>query len=264
MSNDNTQLQIPIRSHGWQGESTGVYLSSSSSVGPRFHRWFVMLLVGFAAATSRQVIAQEKLPERDAHICRADMAGLETDSLSPAPMPSDFEDRVVDLYLRKLDPRKMYFQQADVDRLRRNAKGLQRQLRRGDVSFMDEVLRVYQQRVREYDEVARQFADAKLDFTIDETINLEFRSLPYSVSVVESHDRWRRWTKYELLACRLPGETVEQKRQRMKKRYTRFFNQVITADRDDVLEEFFCAVTAVYDARGTYMSPKTVDSFNTW
>ena len=222
------------------------------------------LLIALSLAGTSTCLAQEDIAERDAQICRAVMAGLEADSLWPDPMPSDFEGRVVDLYLRELDPRKMYFHQSDVDRFRQAAKGLQRQLRRGDVSFMDAVLRVYHQRVREYDEVARQFADAKLDFTLDETINLEFRSLPYAVSVVESHDRWRRWTKYELLVCRLPGESMDQKRERMKKRYTRFFNQVVTADRDDVLEEFFCAVTAVYDARGTYMSPKTVESFNTW
>ena len=203
----------------------------------------------------------QEVRDRNANICRTVMYQLEARHIAPVPMPSEFDHEVVDLYLRTLDPRKMYFHQSDVDKFREQARGLARQLRGGDLSFMNAVLKVYRQRVREYAEVAREFSDAKLDFTVDEVIDLDFQNKPYSVSVVESHDRWRKWTKYELLACRLPNETMAQKRERMKKRYTRFFNQVVNADRDDQLEDFLDVVAKVFDTRSGYLSPKSLDSF---
>ena len=144
-------------------------------------------------SVARTLAAQDDVPDRDANICKSVINAFEQQHISPTPMPSEFDQAVVELYLRRLDPRKMYFHQADVDRFRRNAKNLNRQLQRGDVSWLDDVLKVYRRRVRQYDEVAREFVDAELDFIIEESIDLDFENKPYAVSVVESHDRWRKW-----------------------------------------------------------------------
>ena len=257
---DVTRTPIPQKVHRWQGGPTDARDGAVPSVVSRCYPW-LFFAFAFHLALPCLLKAEETTADRDADICKSVIIALEQKHMGPAPMPSEFDQAVVDCYLRKLDPRKMYFHQADVDRFRQNATDLQRQLRRGDVSWMNDVLSIYHRRVREYDAVARRFADAELDFTIDETIDLDFPNKPYAVSVVESHDRWRKWTKYELLACRLPGETMNQKRRRMKKWYTRFFNQVVTADRDDEMEDFLNVVVKVFVTGSGYMSPKTVDSF---
>lgn len=188
--------------------------------------------------------------------------GRLTDCQLSQRIQPEFEPAVMELYLTQLDPRKIYFHQSDVEDLQEQAKALHRQLRHSDFSLMDSTLRIYQQRMRQSTAMALKLLESDFDFTVDESIDLNYRARPYCDSDDAIRDRWRKATKYELLAGRWPGESRRQQIERMRRRYRRVQTQVAEANREENVEVFLNAVAQTFDPHSCYLSATTVDSFN--
>ncbi len=204
---------------------------------------------------------QEAADFDEAETCRAVFGTLERTHINLLMMPADFEQSVVQLYLRKLDPRKMYFLREDVAAIRHCARGLQVQLRRGDLTVVNKSLEIYRNRVRQQTAEARAMLKQEHDFTVDESISLNYRRRPYCLTEFELNERWRKTIKYELLAGRLPDETREQTIARLQKRTDRAIANLEAADREGDVELFLQAVAQTYDPHSSYLSPTTLDHF---
>jgi carboxyl-terminal processing protease len=199
--------------------------------------------------------------DEEREICKGVMSMLPDNALSLTPMQSDVQRLVIRRYLAALDPRKMYFDQPDVDHFLAKAAGLDEKLRSGDMQLAYEIYELYRRRVHERVPPALEFLKQPQDFMSDESLDVDVRSWNYCASVVESSQRWQQWTKYELLWTRLPGESIAQRAKRIEQRYKRLMRDVDETDDDDLLEMFLNCVVKSYNPNAEYLSEKTLDMF---
>lgn len=208
--------------------------------------------------------------------------------------------RAFDLYLKALDPMKIYFTQADIDAFRAAYQSnLGTMIKKGDLTPAFAIYNRFIQRVDERCNLAHQILDSKLDFTTDEYLVLDKDLLDYPKDEVEIYDRMRKEIKAKILsqeaadADEAKEEAEEKEKQeegqegtsaeeasnepdaevatadtvvetpieKLHRRYNSMHKRIHQVSNDDILEIFLTAVANAYDPHSSYMSPKTFENF---
>ena len=182
--------------------------------------------------------------------------------LSGDRLNDEYSARAFGIFLKTLDPMKLYFLQSDIDEFSTSKTQIDDMVRQGDVSLSYTIFRRFLKRVDERLANVDQILTEEFDFTTDEVIVTEPDATVYSKDAAEAKERWRRQIKYSLLVLEEDGKTREEA---LKQLYTRYHSNARrwhqTTD-DRLLELFLTSVTSSYDPHTTYMAPSTLENFN--
>ena len=145
----------------------------------------------------------------DRHVSLAVTSMLRKDHLSRHPLDAEMSERCLKMFLRDLDPLKVYFYQSDIDAFSKYKDTLDEAAQRGDVGFAYMVYKTYLARVDERLKMIDELLAAKHDFTVDEEMVVDKDLLAYPKTPAEAFDRWRKRIKYDLL--QLKADKAEEK-----------------------------------------------------
>ena len=203
--------------------------------------------------------------------------------LNQPQLDDDYSRKLLDLYLEALDPTKRYLTRDDVARFRQYETVLDDSLKAGNPSFALDVFSTWKQRVAERNAQAVKLAQQSFDFTKDEELITDPDLLEWATAA-ELDDRWRRSIKARILQARLDAEENADdetaflrgsdsttgnladdaeriERKRLVRRYTNEARETAKKGESDALELFLTAAGNVFDPHTTYMSPKTLEEF---
>lgn len=226
-------------------------------------RWLpALIIIVLLAADNRPAQAELDGPgARDHQVARAVTLMLRRDHLSRQPLDDQMSQRCLTNLLRSLDPMKLYFDQADVDKFSLSAKNLDDQLKKGDVSFAHDVYNVYLQRVKERVALASAILAQEHDFTVDEVMVNDAKLAQYAQNSADAENRWRKRVKYDLLRLKLEDVEGDAAREKLLKRYNSLQKRAEQTSNDELLEMYLTALTSSFDPHTSYMSPQTLDNF---
>lgn len=186
---------------------------------------------------------------------------LRRDHLTKHALDDEIGRRCLEVFLDSLDPWKLYFYQADVDRFRARENQLDDLFRQGDIGFAYEVFRVFLQRVDERLAAIDQLLAAQHDFTLDEEMVKDRDSVSYARNEAEAYDRWRKRIKFDLLVQKADDVSMEEAVKKLSQRYHSFAKRMHQTDDDELLEMYLTAMTSSFDPHTTYMSPRRLENF---
>ena len=66
-----------------------------------------------------------------------------------------------------------------------------------------------------------------MDFTVDEYLAVDREEAPYATSLAELDEIWRKRIKNSVLSLKLTGDTGEEIREKLSKRYRNQLSQVL-------------------------------------
>ncbi len=201
------------------------------------------------------------LPER--HISRMVSRLLLRDHLSSAPLDDTISERAFDKFLKFWDPLKLYFTQQDVNEFAANRKLLDDQVRSGNTEFAHKVFdRFVKRTVERVQTVDDLLANHEFNFEEDEVFITDGDKVSYPANAAEATDRWRKRIKYDLLTQMADDKTLEEAKERIRKRYHSYARRISQTSEDELLEVYLTSITSSYDPHTTYMSPGTLENFN--
>ncbi|MEZ5942986.1 MAG: carboxy terminal-processing peptidase [Planctomycetaceae bacterium] len=182
--------------------------------------------------------------------------------LSRAPIDDAISTKLLDAYLKALDPAKLYFLQSDIDEFSKSRLILDDELKEGNVQFGYDVFQRYRERLDAQTELAFKLIDEQsFDFTLDETLETDPEKISWAKSADEMQDRWRKRLKFEFLQAKLDEKDLEETRTRLHKRYR---NSQLLIDKYSTMEQletYLTALTTCFDPHSQYMSPRTWEDF---
>lgn len=186
---------------------------------------------------------------------------MRREHISKHPLDDEISRRGFDMYLKSIDPWKLYFNQADVDEFAKQRDNLDDMLKSGDVSFGYTVFQRYLDRVDDRLKLVHELLKEPHDFSIEEEFVTDPESAHYAKNEQEARERWRKRLKYDLLV--LKGEKTEGQPalDKLARRYQSFSKRMHQTDGDDLLQIYLTAVTSSFDPHTTYMSPGALDNF---
>ncbi len=176
----------------------------------------------------------------------------------------DFRQLLPD-FIGELDSHHMFLLTSDQDALTaRFGERLAKDLRYlGNLDAAYEAFRVYKERVTARVTWIQLELAKETDFTVNEEFQWDRTKAPWPATAEEANDLWRKRLKFELLQELLNKKTIEVARENVRKRYDRLQHSLEEIDSEEVQEIYLSALAAMYDPHTAYMSPSTLDDFNT-
>ena len=187
---------------------------------------------------------------------------LRREHLSRKSVDDEKSQRALELFIKMLDPVKLYFTAADIAEFEKSANDLDDMVVAGNLDFAQKVYARYLDRFDERVAMVDQLLNMDHDFTVDEAYVADPKKLTFAETKEEAFDRWRKRIKYDLLLLKLEKVEGEKAKERLNKRYHSLAKRLRKENNDKVLELFLTAVTTSFDPHTTYMSPATLESFS--
>ena len=178
--------------------------------------------------------------------------------------------QVFDKYLDRLDSNRAYFLATDVQALDEKYRfSLDEALKQGDLEPAFDIFNLFQKRVIDRMEYVLAFVDhglETLDFTVDESLEIDRENAPWPRNCDEMDDLWRKRIKEWTLGMLVNGREIDEIEETLGKRYRNRLRQLMQTKRETRSEEAFQtyinAFTNTYDPHTEYFSPRNYAQFN--
>ncbi len=210
----------------------------------------------------------KKPTARDREVGKLISRLMQTQHLSKRKIDDETAKRGFELFVKRLDPIKVYFTQADIAEFKKRSSNLDDEMLKGEYTTAFDIFKRFMQRIDERVKVAHELIDAKHDFTIQETMQTDPDNYDFPKGASEARDRWRKRIKYNLLLENNKSQSDKEKandrrkpKQILKDRYTAFSKRMRQYDNEDVVELFISAMTGGFDPHTSFMSRATYENF---
>ncbi len=178
------------------------------------------------------------------------------------PLDDNLSGKMFDQYLKALDPEKLYFLQADVDRLGADRTRLDDAILNEDLRAPFEVFNVYERRVAERLTYARTLLQKGFDFRSDENLLIDRKSQARPTSEAQLQDLWRKHVKNDWLRLKLAGKDDKAVVAILDKRYESAFKRLGKTTSADAFQAFMNAYTMAIEPHTNYMGPRAAEDFD--
>ncbi|MCF7816953.1 MAG: carboxy terminal-processing peptidase [Kiritimatiellales bacterium] len=220
--------------------------------------------------------------------------------LNQLPLDEDIARSAFDLFIDSLDPSRSYFLQSDIDAFSAKAGTLDKELRKGDITFAKEVFAVLMERIDNRTDFTKKLLEKGFDTSKSETFLWDRKDAPWPKDEAEWDDLWRKRVKNEYVA-RLVSEQVYKEEEQaaatntiasaetsatnitasaggaeedgledanlspdefIMARYKQFKLTMESFDEEMLLQRYLTSFSQVYDPHSDYMSPSSVEDFD--
>jgi carboxyl-terminal processing protease len=220
--------------------------------------------------------------------------------LNQLPLDTGVATNAFDLFIDSLDPSRSYFLQSDIDAFKKEASGLSKRLRKGDVSFATEAFDVLLERIENRTAFAEKTLEKGFDTSVDEMFLWDRKDASWPKDEAEWDELWRKRLKNEYIARLVSKEvyaddeeiassntvdsaetittninlSVEDEydedaenanlspEEFILERYKQFKLTMESFDEEMLLQRYLSSFSHVYDPHSDYMSPSSVEDFD--
>ena len=218
------------------------------------------LLVTDLAADDTETFGQPSRSEKT--VSRLIAKLMQRDHLSRKPLDDKISQRAFDMYIKMLDPMKVYFLQSDVDEFSSKWRdSIDDNMEKGEYEIAFEIYKRFLQRVDERSQLAVELVDSTFDYTLDEEIATDKEDVKFATNDDEVRDRWRKRIKYNLMVLKNDKDSKVDPKEKLKKRYDAYAKRMHQTDNGDVVEMYVTAITTSFDPHTAYMSKESFENF---
>jgi carboxyl-terminal processing protease len=177
------------------------------------------------------------------------------------PLDDAMSSRILDRYLKTLDPDRVYFMQSDIDTFNSVRLLLDDAIRQQNLAAPFAIYARYSQRLRDRLTEARALLDKGFDFEKNESYRYVRTDVPWAKSEDELRDLWRKRVKNDWLRLKLAGKDDAAIRETLGKRYDLALTNSNRAKSDDVFQLFMNAYAESIEPHTSYLGPRAAEDF---
>jgi len=183
-------------------------------------------------------------------------------SYKPVTLDDALSARIMDRFIKSLDPDRVLFLQADIDRFMSDRSEIDDAIERKDLKIPFAIFNAYEQRVVDRMTYARNLLKQGFDFSVQEDYSVLRDKEPWPQSEAESNELWRKRVKSDWLRLKLGGKADAAIRETLDKRYANTLEGVYKFKSDDVFQSFMDAYATSIDPHTDYFGAAASADFN--
>ncbi|PKQ42349.1 tail-specific protease [Pseudomonas sp. YY-1] len=229
------------------------------------------LVLGFsalplAAKTTTATSWDYLQPDRDQVIASLNVVELlKRHHYNKPPLNDERSIQIYDNYLKLLDPSRSYFTAADIAEFNQWRTKFDDLLKSGDLEPGFTIYRRHLTRLEERLNFALGELGKgvdKIDFTIDEELQVDREKAPWAKDRAELDELWRKRVKDEVLRLKIAGKETKDIQELLTKRYKNQLARLKQTRGEDVFQAYINAFATTYDPHTTYLSPDNAENFD--
>ncbi|OCP03071.1 MULTISPECIES: carboxy terminal-processing peptidase [unclassified Ensifer] len=226
------------------------------------------LLLGAFLAIAHSAYAEVALPpvleplKQQAQAAQLSAKFLTRFSYKPVPLDDALSAKIMDRYIKSLDPDRVLFLQADIDRFMSDRSEIDDAIKRKDLNVPFEIFNAYGKRVVDRMNYARSLLQQDFDFGAQETYSVLREKAPWPQMEAETNELWRKRVKSDWLRLKLGGKSDAAIRETLDKRYANAIDRARKYKSDDVFQLFMDAYTTSVDPHTDYFGATASADFN--
>ncbi|WP_454855002.1 carboxy terminal-processing peptidase [Rhizobium binxianense] len=183
-------------------------------------------------------------------------------SYRPVALDDALSARIMDQFIKSLDPDRVLFLQADIDRFMSERSEIDDAIKRRNLKIPFAIFSVYEQRVVDRMNYARNLIKQDFDFSAQENFSVLRDKEPWPQSEAESNELWRKRVKSDWLRLKIAGKNDAAIRETLDKRYENTLERVYKSKSDDVFQSFMDAYATSIDPHTDYFGTAASADFN--
>ena len=125
---------------------------------------------------------------------------LERGHYEPKNLNDSFSSNVFDDFVDILDPTKRYFLASDIREFEKYRFQIDDEIKNTDITFFNIVYQRLMKRMGEAKDIYKEVLSQPFDYSIEETINIDYKDQDYATNRKQLKERWRKQLKYNTLA----------------------------------------------------------------
>ncbi|MBA8880114.1 carboxy terminal-processing peptidase [Phyllobacterium myrsinacearum] len=180
----------------------------------------------------------------------------------PVPLDDALSAKIMDRFLKALDPDRFLFVQADIDKFMTDSTKIDDGINQEDLRIPFSIFNVYEQRVVERLTYARGLLKQGFDFSVKEDYPFVRDKEPWPQTQAESDEIWRKRVKNDWLRLKLAGKTDDGIRDTLDKRYQNSQERAYKYKSDDVFQIFMDAYTTSVEPHTDYFGATASAEFD--
>ena len=164
-------------------------------------------------------------------------------------------------FIKSWDPGKVYFLESDIQRFENEyALKIADKIQAADCKFIDDIAFTFNQRYKDRQPGIKAAIQAKHDFTVDEYLTIDSKTLEWAKTPEELTERWRKRIKFQALS--LKG-TVEDSKvpAKLSKRFELAEKRQRETKLDDIYTMYLNAFSTSLDPHTEYFPPVNLEEF---
>ncbi|XLX41686.1 carboxy terminal-processing peptidase [Ectopseudomonas mendocina] len=205
-------------------------------------------------------------PDRDQVIASLNVVELlRRHHYNKPPLNDERSVQIYDNYLKLLDPSRSYFTAADIAEFNQWRTKFDDLLKSGDLEPGFTIYRRHLTRLEERLNFALGELGKgvdKIDFTIDEELQVDREKAPWAKDRAELDELWRKRVKDEVLRLKIAGKETKDIQELLTKRYKNQLARLKQTRGEDVFQAYINAFATTYDPHTTYLSPDNAENFD--
>ncbi len=201
----------------------------------------------------------------------------------PLAIDDKFAEKVFVLYLKDLDYSKRFLTRNDSISLAVIKNNIDDELENNQFYFFEKANKLYEGRLQQVSGLYKDYLSAPIDFTADETIQLESDKRAFPKDEAELKEQWRKYLKYQVLILLQSKLAVQEKakansdtsvtikvfevleqeaRLKVQKDNEELFKRLQRETKAERYAEYLNAIVHVFDPHSDYFPPREKEDFD--
>lgn len=176
-------------------------------------------------------------------------------------LDDSFSRKILESYLKELDPLRMYFTQQDINTFNKHRDQFDDDIRGGNLKPALDIFKTYQKRLKERSGFAVKRVQESFDYKRDEEYVLDRSKQPWATDTAALDDLWRKRIKNDLINHQL-SDNPEDPVGTLKKRYENLYKRSMQVKNNEIFQIIANAYSAALEPHTSYFSPRATEEFN--
>ncbi|MCU0324288.1 MAG: carboxy terminal-processing peptidase [Spirosomaceae bacterium] len=154
---------------------------------------------------------------------------LEQGHYSPKQINDKLSKEIFEEYIKRLDPSKWILLEKDISKLRKFDTEIDDEIHGKPLDFFYAAEEVYKKRIEETEEIYKSLIDKPVDFTKDESVEMDNDKMAFASNDNDRKERWRKHIKFRILE-KYADLLEQQEKNKDKKDFVAKSNEALQAE----------------------------------
>lgn len=173
----------------------------------------------------------------------------------------NLEKRVIDQFIQKLDPSKIYLMAEDVDKIKESLKDIYENTQKDKCQPVLDAHNIYIQRVKERTKFTEEFLGPKYKLKKDVELVLDPKKREYPKTKAEADQFHEKYIHFQIANYLASGMKLPEAKSQLNRRYTRNVKNLGIVKNDDIFAMYLDSFANSLDPHSSFFSQDVREDF---